>query len=96
MKNKIESRIKKAEMKLKKAKAISVVYGQLASTFENYYCSLVTDEEGNYVQDEDGCLTYKETPIEDARLYECDYDTEVYEMAVKLFKAVMKNVADAK
>ena len=96
MTNKIESRIKKAEMELKKAKAISVVYGQLANAFETYYCTAVTDDEGNYVRDEDGCLTYKDTPIEEARLYDYDYDQDVYKMAVKLFKAVMENLADAK
>lgn len=96
MTNKIESRIKKAEMELKKAKAISVVYGQLANAFETHYCSAVTDDEGNYVRDEDGCLTYKETPIEEASLYGYDYDQEVYKMAVKLFKVVMENLVDTK
>ena len=94
--NKVEERIKKAEEEFKKAKAISIVYTQLKDSFEVNYCTPVTDEDGNYVHDEDGRTIFEETPIEDAQLYSYDYDADVYKYAVKLFKYLMEYLADVK
>lgn len=93
--NKAQNRIAEAEKALKKAKAIAVVYRQIESTYESYYCHPAKDEEGNYIE-EDGHWRYDENALDEAPLYNYDYDEDVYKMALAIMKKVLDTVADIK